>query len=402
MSQTADDPSTHFTRGARPRFTLAYAALYMPFAVATPYLQILLELRGFGEEQIGLILGCLEAMAVVAPPLWGYAADRFNRPRLTLAVAVLGCVPTFLLFGAVESAVAAVATAVLFGLFYRPLVPLTDGLTFRYISAHGGDYGVVRIGGSLGFMFTVVALELLGIAKSTSGNMILMAMVAASLLQLGSVGALPHDRVLTQPARGADTHSAAGLRIFGQRTFLLFTLTAFLGRVAMMGYYGFFSLYLREVHGFEQAGFLWFLGPVSEIPVIYFSRRIMNRIGVRNLFGLGLFGCAVRLTGFGLAPGIWFVVPLQFLHCLTFGAYHCASVTYVSRVVPHSMLSTAQTFFSAITIGLGGIVGGALGGWIAEHHGYPALYLSFGFVALVALGLLLTCVPRLEHADDSA
>lgn len=395
------NPLPHrFSREARLRFTFAYAALYIPFAVATPYLQVLLELRGFSDEQIGLILGCLEAMAAIAPPLWGYAADRLARPRAVLAVTVLGCVPSFLLFGVVGSAMGALATAVLFGLFYRPLVPLTDGLTFRYINVHGGDYGVVRIGGSIGFILTVIILELVGIAKSSSGHMILAAMVFAGVLQLASVAALPHDRLLTQSHADTEPQHRGGLRIFGQRTFLLFTLAAFLGRVAMMSYYGFFSLYLRDVHGFEQAGLLWFLGPVSEIPVIYYSRRIMDRIGVRNLFALGLFGCALRLTGFGLAPSIWVVAPLQFLHCLTFGAYHCASVTYVSKLVPQSMHSTAQTFFSAVTIGLGGIVGGAMGGWVAERYGFPTLYISFGCIALIALGLLITCVPSLEHGNE--
>jgi PPP family 3-phenylpropionic acid transporter len=183
------------------------------------------------------------------------------------------------------------------------------------------------------------------------------------------------------------------MRVFLRREFLCFTGAAFLGRVAMMSYYGFFSLYLREVHHFENAGYIWILGPLSEIPVIYASGRIMNRIGVRNLFALGLAGCAVRLFGFSLAGAVWMILPLQLLHALTFGAFHCSSVTYVSRIVPERMQSTAQTVFAAVTVGGGGIIGGTVGGLIAQRAGYTALYASFAGVALAGLVLLLRTVP---------
>lgn len=397
MDSPSGPLSNHFSRGMWFRFTLAYAALFLPFSVATPYLQVLLRCRGYGRDQIGLIVGCFEAMAVLAPPLWGYVADRLHRPKCVLAISIVGAAPAFLLFGAVSGVIAGLAVAVLFGLFYRPLIPLTDGLTFRYINTHGGDYGSVRVGGSVGFICWIVMLEVLGMAKSTSGGMILIAMAVASVLQLASLALLPPDPGKPESHETAKGTHTAGLKLFTQRTFVIFTLCALLGRIAMMAYYGFFSLYLKEVHGFSKAGYIWFLGPLSEIPVIFFSRRIMDRIGVRNLFALGLLGCTVRLAGFGLAPSIWFVLPLQFLHSLTFGAYHTASVTYVSQLVPKTMQSTAQTIFAAITIGAGGLLGGAIGGAIAEHAGYTCLYLSFAGVALLALVLLLVFVPALGH-----
>ena len=401
MDSSSGALPSHFSRNLWFRFTLAYAALFLPFSVATPYLQVLLGCRGYSKDQIGLILGCLEALAVLAPPLWGYVSDRLHRPKFVLAISIVGAIPSFLLFGLATGVITGLAVAVLFGLFYRPLIPLTDGLTFRYINTHGGDYGSVRIGGSIGFICWIITLEALGMAKSTNGGMILVAMAVASVLQLASLALLPSDPGKPERREERTANTAEGLKLFTQPTFVVFTLCALLGRIAMMAYYGFFSLYLRDVHGFEQAGFIWFLGPLSEIPVIFFSRRIMDRIGVRNLFALGLLGCTVRLAAFGLAPSIWFVVPLQFLHSLTFGAYHTASVTYVSRLVPKTMQSTAQTIFAAITIGAGGLLGGAIGGAVAEHAGYTCLYLSFACVALVALVLLLAFVPALGHGQES-
>jgi PPP family 3-phenylpropionic acid transporter len=196
--------------------------------------------------------------------------------------------------------------------------------------------------------------------------------------------------------RPGETHHqsfVAACRDLCRPAFLCFTFCAFLGRFAMMSYYGFFTLYLATVHGVEKAGLIWLLGPLSEIPVIFFSRRIMARTGVRNLFALGLLGAALRLVGFALAPSLWVLVPLQFLHSLTFGAYHCSTVTYVSRAVPPRLQSTAQTLFAAVTQGLGSMLGGAVGGLLARHFGFRALYGTFGGLAAASLLLLLLTVP---------
>ena len=131
--------------------------------------------------------------------------------------------------------------------------------------------------------------------------------------------------------------------------------------------------------------------------MIYFSGRLMKRIGVRGLFALGLAGCAVRLLGFSMVTNIWQVLPLQLLHALTFGAFFTASVTYVSRLVPAEMKSSAQTTFSALGMGLGSLVGGIVGGLVVRHYGYSWLYGSFAGVAVLGLGVLCF-VPR--ASDD--
>ena len=389
------------------RFLLVYLALFVPFAIVTPYLQKLLFLRGFHEDQIGLIQGCLEAMAVLAPPLWGYLSDYSGRPRLVLALCMFGAIPAFQLFGLVHGLTAALGTAALFGLFYRPLVPLTDGITFRYLSTHGGDYGKIRVGGSLAFVGCLLLLEPLGIGSSRDGRMILVAVAVAGLFHLASLALIPaavNAAPSSLPHGKAPPHQStlAACRELCRPQFLCFTLCAFLGRFALMSYYGFFTLYLAKEHGIEKAGLIWLLGPLSEIPVIYYSRRIMDHIGVRNLFALGLLGITVRLASFCLAPSLWVVVPLQLLHSLTFGAYHCSSVTYVSRIVPVRLLSTAQTLFSAVTIGLGSMIGGAVGGMVARHFGFRALYGSFGVVAAVAFVLLLLTVPASDQGRAAA
>ena len=383
-----------------------YVAIFLGFGVATPYLQVLLSRLGFNKQQVGAIQGSLELMAVLAPPCWGYLSDRWRHPRLALLLTAGASAPLFLLFGLAGTYALALAVAVGFGAFFRPQIPLADGYTFRYIHRHGGDYGRIRIGGSISFIVCLLVVEQLGIGGPEPVPLIMMSMVVAGLVLMGSVLNLPGDDPAAAPAgagaeplataaarSAADPPTAADWRAFLTRGVLLFTCAAFLGRIAMTSYYHFFSLYLKERLGFDQAGYIWLLGPLSEMPVIFFSGRIMARIGTKALFELGLLGVVVRLVGYSLVTDIAHVIPLQLLHSLTFGAFHTASVNFVARAAPLRLKNSAQALFSAVTIGLGGLVGGWVGGYVAEHHGFTVLYQSFGALAIIALILLIFLVP---------
>jgi len=72
-----------------------------------------------------------------------------------------------------------------------------------------------------------------------------------------------------------------------------------------------------------------------------------------------------------------------------FGAYHTASVTFISRHTPAHMKSTVQTVFAALTVGLGGICGGVFGGWLAEEYGFHTLYRVFGIIGFIGFGAAL-------------
>jgi MFS family permease len=70
--------------------------------------------------------------------------------------------------------------------------------------------------------------------------------------------------------------------------------------------------------------------------------------------------------------------------------------------VPIRLQSTAQTLFSAVTFGLGSMLGGAVGGLLARHFGFRALYAGFAALAAVSLGLLLLTVPARAGQESEA
>jgi len=322
-----------------------------------------------------------------------------------MLLAVLGAIPTFALFQlAPPTTLAMMAVAVGFGFCFRPLIPLTDGVTFRYIQTHGGDYGTVRTGGSVAF---VVTSTLLGfcVATAMGGHRLIMpAMLVMLMVQAITIGLLPGDLPWRRSRQNAEPEPAAPTdkRRLITVAFLSFCFVAALGRMAMTSYYQFYSLFIQSEFPGAPTGLLWGLGTLCEVPVLFFSLPIMRRIGVRNLFLLGMLGVVLRLVGFSFVTASWQLYPLQLLHALTFGAYHAASVTVVSRLAPAHRQGTAQTLFVAITMGIGGIGGGALGGWTAQHHGFSTLFLLFAGIASIGLVLALFLVPRTVGEERQA
>ena len=396
MSETDSRP---FPPGARWRFFVIYVSLFAPYAIVTPYFQQLLKYLNYNDIQIGAIQGALELMAVAAPILWGVLADRLSAPRGVLAFTVILSLPMFFLFRFVNGGLAGMVVAVLFGLFYKPNIPLTDGMTFRYIRTKGGDYGKIRIGGTLGYIsFIAVFDAICWLTGGVTVRKLIVEFSVAVMLQLASLLLVPRFIDASDASKNAaaktDGDRSDFMKLFLRPTFLVFMLAAFLGRFSMMSYYSFFSRYLDDVYGVKEVGWIWALGSLCEMPLIFCSKRIIDKIGLKSFFALGLLGCVLRLAGFSVESNIWVVLSLQPLHCLTFGAYHCSTVTYVSRMFPAKFQGGAQGIYSAITVGLGGLVGSAVGGVVLDAFNYTVLYTAFSGVALLGLVICLLFVPK--------
>lgn len=373
------------------RFALSYFLLFSVFAVITPYYQALLRARGFSIAEVGYILGAFEFTGIFAPLLWGWFSDRLGYGRGLVALAALSAAVVFLGFGSIRSANAAAILALAFGFFYRPIIPLTDGIRLRYMARNGGDYGPIRCAGSLGFLLTVPLLEAIGVSGANAVPVILCAMAVWSILHACSALALPQ----TPPhAPSPESGRRFSWTLPGGSTFLILLIIVFFARFGLIGYYSFFTLYLREEFGCDSPGFLWMIGPLAEIPLLFFSDAIIRRIGARALFALGVAGIATRLLGYAFAPSIAWIIPLQALHALTFAATHTSTLHYVHRLAPPRLKQTANTLLTTFAIGLPAVCASALGGWLIERHGFRFMYGTYGTIALAALAALLLFLPK--------
>jgi MFS transporter, PPP family, 3-phenylpropionic acid transporter len=395
------DPDS--TRAATIRFALIYFALSSMFGVYTPYFQKLLALQGFDEQEIGFIFGMLETCGIVSPPLWGWISDRGRHRRRIIAGAALGTMLCFLSFGWISHFALGLLAGGGFGFFFRAMTPLIDGMVLRYISEHGGDFGRMRLTASFAFIASILFLEFVGVSGGGARGIILATGGVCLFLTALAAGALP----LTAREKAERANGGAAVRrfdasVFRSRPFLMITLAAFLVNFSMVGHYNFFTLFVQKEFHFQAAGYIWVIGPMAEILVVFFSSEIIAKIGVRGMFALGPIATALRLGGYAVAPSVGWIMGLQVLHSFAYGATYFASVNYINRLVPVDMKQSAMAVFISLSIGAAGIAGGSIGGSLIHYLGYRTMFASYAAVAVVSLLVLVFLVPKPPEGASAA
>ena len=102
------------------------------------------------------------------------------------------------------------------------------------------------------------------------------------------------------------------------------------------------------------------------------------------------------LAQIGLAVGIghfWGIVWALFFYFVAFNLLEASLPSLISKLAPVSAKGTAMGVYNTAQA-LGLFFGGALGGWLAQHHGFPAVFLfCVGLMAAWLLASLSMAAP---------
>jgi MFS transporter, PPP family, 3-phenylpropionic acid transporter len=274
------------------------------------------------------------------------------------------------------------------GVAQSALLPLGDAVTLAAVRERGLDYGRIRVWGSLSFVVASVGGgAVLAIMPALTGgpdNRVLALVLAASLILICACLVMPSSAAMR---RGIDEATSAVAsrwtairQLLSDRRFWLLVVSASALQASHQLYYGFGTLYWRELGISDTViGILWAEGVVAEIALFWFGAPIVARLGPVGLLALGGVGGVVRWSLMGLVPGLAAAALLQPLHALTFGASHLGAMCMLARSVPPGAAASAQSLYAALSAGLGsGLVMLAAG----------ALYAAFGGQAYLFMALL--------------
>ena len=126
-------------------FLWLFSALYMGFGVASPFLPAFLASRGVSPEQLGLILSLATLARVLAGPMAGHLADRYQSIRAVLAICVAGAAVLAGALGAAHGFAILLAISLLHAALLAPTTILADALALRGASKDG----LPRLGSSM-------------------------------------------------------------------------------------------------------------------------------------------------------------------------------------------------------------------------------------------------------------
>ena len=370
--------------------------LYAGFAFAWPFMVLYYQSLGFSGAQIGVLTGITPLITLLSTPFWTSLADASGRYRpvmsLTLIVAALCmfAIPLLNIFAPL------LLVAVVSYIFLAPVTSFADSAAMYMLGDQKDLYGRIRLGGTIGY----------GLAALLSGVLVQryglrLAFWGGALLVL--LALIISQKLVYNPQRAS--HSAwRGIRLLlANRRWLLFLTVAFAAGLAYAASSIYLFPYLKGLGTPEAVmGLILMIGTFTEIPVFFYGHHLVRRFKPYPLFMLAMTLTGLRLLAFAASTTPTQAILVQLLNGLTFPAVWIAGVAYADANTPAGLSATAQGMFGVMIFGFGAAVGGFFGGPLLESLGGRGLYLVYGCVVLIMVGIGALLEKRLPAQTSEA
>lgn len=354
-----------------------------------PYWPLYLRDSGFGPGQIASLMALMMAVKVVAPTLWGWAADRSSQRITIVRLAVAGA---FLSFGFIflsERFFAFALVMMLFGFFWTAALPQFEVVTLGFLQGALDRYTLIRLWGSVGF---IAAVLIAGVGFQ-SGDYSALPVVILVLLSCVGVCVLlvPRERA----SDGARANAPALLAHLRSPYVVALIVACFLMQLNCAPFYTFFSIYLSEnQYSAVAIGWMWSLGVIAEVALFLFMPKLFARYDHHRMFFMCFVLTALRwcLVAWCVEwPGM--IVLSQILHAASFGLYHALSIRFVHEAFPGALEGRGQALYSALSFGAGGALGSWFAGWSWVAAGSVVTWLSAAGVSALGAFIVWRWMP---------
>lgn len=372
-------------RSFATRVAAFYGALFVVYGMHVPFTPVWLHWRGLSASEISTVMAAPFFLRVLITPAVAVVADRRGAHRqLLIGLAWLG-LAAVLLLSQVPPFWPILLGAVLLMVVNSSIMPLTETIAVAGVRRAGLDYGRMRLWGSL----TFVAASFAGgaVVEGYGGGAGIWLVALGCGLTVLAAHHLP--RAAVEPRK-----DAAGASLFDTReledlltspAFLTFLAAAGLAQAAHAAFLAFGSLIWQD-QGLSAGwiGSLWAVGVVAEVALFWWSGPLVARTGPVMLLIIAAATSCVRWAVMGLAPGLAWLLPLQVLHGVTYGASHIGAIHFIHRHVPAHAQGSAQALYATVAAGIAMGVATLIAGRLYAVHG-AASYFAMAGVALVSL-----------------
>ncbi len=383
---------------------LSFSSLIFLYWMATSplgYNTLLLQSNGFSSGEVGSILAAFAAVGIIAPPIWGYIADRIHSVSKTfflvfgIQALVIASLP---LFGNMKIAgFSMLALAMPVSNIVRNCSQnLLDAWTMQSI-AHVGKiaFGSVRFWGSLGWTLCCVVMSFLASKTSTSIVFYIAGILSLIVVFYGlSINRkYPADNISdTMEKMEENAKKINPFRLFKNYYFVILLFYVLLSQ--MMFNATAFMPYLFESIGVDPnfAGTAIGLRSLTEVPFLITGGLLLKRISLpKMLAGVGLL-LTIEQLSYNFVSSAGMVVCIVLIGGLASGLYFTTTIEYAFRLAPKELSASAQTFLGMATA-LGMIFSSLLGGWLVDAFGVLTFYTACGVIIFTGFVLFILSFP---------
>mgnify|MGYP001946615423 FL=1 len=366
---------------------LAYFTYFGVLGIFVPYFGLFLDGRGLNSADIGLLLAIVTASRIVGPSVWALVAERTGKPlsvmRFGAILASVGWLSSFADFGFWPL----LCGFALFSFFWTAILPQLEVSAFAFLNDDTQAYGRIRTAGSVGY----IVLVMLGgwLFEHFGSEFLPLSALLFLLLLLCSLFLLPKVSVNAELSNEQVSFS----KLIRNPVLLRFMLAALLLQMSFAPFYGFFTLYSRDLgYSGTQTGLFIGLAIVAEIIAFYFAGSLMRNRSYRLLLSI-CYGVTV-LRWYMLATvadNVWLLCFSMLLHAGSFAIAHSCAMQFIQQFFPKKLRSRGQAMYAGVIFGGGGAIGAYFSGVLWQNGTGSALTFTIAsLLALLATLLALT------------
>ena len=274
---------------------------------------------------------------------------------------------------------------VFMSLFYNTIQPLLDSLSLKLVQENPAfSYGTLRIAGAAGWAFTGI---IAGHYIDTVNTTVIFVISAISMLLtfIFSFSLKPDDK----KSSSATSLSFENIReVFGNKILIFLLVCIFLISAGATTIWNFYSIYMKE-NGASASlvGYGISFQGLCELPLFYFSAKIIGRFGIKNTLLITVFTTAFRMLLYSVVKDPHAAVFIEVLHGISWSLFWVVCVEYVNLLVREDWRATGQSLLYAAYFGAGAIAGNFWTGFLYDTKMKVAeiFLLNAGIVSVVGL-----------------
>ena len=346
---------------------------------------VYLKNLSFSDEQIALINMILPIIHIIITMFMGYIANQFNLGERILKILTFLSFVVSILYLFVDVLFIDLFTGffiltIFFAIFRNPILPLVDSTTLENIMHEGGDYGKIRLWGSLGFIIgTVIVGVLLDFKEVFSFNSILYVMCIFLFMSFLSS--------LNIPAK-VSGKTGISLReiinILKDKEIILFLFVNFLHTLTMAAYHIFFGLFILDLNYKPSAiGIFTIASVLSEVILFHYSGKILGYFSPFRLLTFTYIFTSLRWFVLAYFHDFYSILFSQMIHAVSWGLFFIVSIRYTEYRFKDRLRTSGITLFSAVIFGLGNSIGFYISGLVRSAYGNKIMFIYCGFLSLL-------------------
>lgn len=358
---------------------------YFAFGSFVPLYGIYLEKNlKFSGTQIGLILSISPLVMVIFLPLWGMLTDSIQKPKQILITNLIlsGLIGCILL--STRSYYWVIILTIFLSIFNCTIVPISDGITLRYVEKHHLDYSQFRLWGSAGYAIAAWAMS--KISNSHSLTIIFISFSICMFLSVYFAWNIPKMPISLR------SNIQQGLRKFIRYPHILLFFTAvFLIFGPVQAYNSLFGIFFQTIGGtLSGVGTIFLIGSGIQVFFLRFASSFIKKYGFIYITLIASILSGIRWVVFAFpTTTVITAYLLTIVQGFAIAMLTPAFLQFIHDEAPSEIKHTAISLLTVVGQGIGSSFFIYAGGLLIDLSSIFMTNLFYGISSFVGIILLL-------------